>query len=60
MPRRTVIAATDVFPQGFRDYQYWEEGSHPQLIENEQALRKKLEHIHQNPVKWGYVAEPVH
>ncbi len=37
-----------------------EERSHPQLIENEQVLRQKLEYIHQNPVKWGYVDEPAH
>jgi len=43
-----------------RDYQCWEEGSHPQLIENEQVLRQKLDYIHQNPVKRGYVDESVH
>jgi REP element-mobilizing transposase RayT len=43
-----------------RDYQCWEEGSHPQLIENEQVLRQKLEYIHQNPVKRGYVDKPEH
>ena len=43
-----------------RDYQCWEEGSHPQLIENEQVLRQKLEYIHQNPVKRGYVDDATH
>jgi putative transposase len=43
-----------------RDYQCWEEGSHPQLIENEQVLRQKLDYIHFNPVKRGYVDEPGH
>ena len=37
-----------------RDYQLWEEGSHPQMIEDETVLRQKLEYIHQNPVKRGY------
>jgi len=41
-----------------RDYQLWEEGSHPQLIENEAVLRQKLEYIHNNPVKRGYVDQP--
>lgn len=36
-------------------YQVWEEGSHPQLIESEQVMRQKVEYIHQNPVKRGYV-----
>jgi REP element-mobilizing transposase RayT len=43
-----------------REYQCWEEGSHPQLIDNEDVLRQKLEYIHQNPVKRGYVDEAVH
>ncbi len=43
-----------------RDYQCWEEGSHPQLIENEDVLRQKLDYIHQNPVKRGYVDDAVH
>ena len=43
-----------------RDYQLWEEGSHAQVIENEFVLRQKLEYIHQNPVKRGYVDEAEH
>ncbi|MDD5036215.1 MAG: transposase [Methylococcaceae bacterium] len=43
-----------------RDYQLWEEGSHPEMIQNEQILRQKLEYIHQNPVKRGYVDDPTH
>ena len=43
-----------------REYQCWEEGSHPQLIDNEDVLRQKLEYIHHNPVKRGYVDEAVH
>ncbi len=43
-----------------RDYQLWEEGYHPQMIENEDVLRQKLDYIHNNPVKRGYVDEPVH
>ena len=37
-------------------YQLWQEGSHPQLIMDEMMLRQKLEYVHQNPVKRGYVA----
>jgi putative transposase len=42
------------------DYQLWEEGSHPQLIESEVVMRQKLEYIHNNPVKRGYVDRPEH
>jgi REP element-mobilizing transposase RayT len=41
-----------------RDYQIWEEGSHPQLIQNETMLLQKIDYIHNNPVKRGYVNKP--
>ena len=41
-------------------YQVWEEGSHPQIIESEAVMRQKLEYIHQNPVKRGYVDSAEH
>jgi REP element-mobilizing transposase RayT len=41
-------------------YQFWEEGSHPQRIESETVMRQKLEYIHYNPVKRGFVDLPEH
>jgi REP element-mobilizing transposase RayT len=41
-------------------YQVWEEGSHPQIIESEAVMRQKLDYIHRNPVKRGYVDPPEH
>jgi REP element-mobilizing transposase RayT len=41
-------------------YQLWQEGSHPELIQGEEMLRQKLEYIHNNPVKRGYVDDPTH
>jgi REP element-mobilizing transposase RayT len=43
-----------------REFQLWQEGSLPQVIESEAMLRQKLEYIHQNPVKRGYVSDPTH
>jgi REP element-mobilizing transposase RayT len=43
-----------------RVYQLWQEGSHPQMIENDEVMRQKLEYIHYNPVKRGYVDDPTH
>jgi putative transposase len=43
-----------------RTYQLWQEGSHPQQIQSEEMMRQKLEYIHLNPVKRGYVDEPTH
>jgi hypothetical protein len=41
-------------------YQLWEEGSHPKRIESETVMRQKLDYIHHNPVKRGYVDLPEH
>jgi REP element-mobilizing transposase RayT len=38
-----------------RQYQFWEEGSHSEEIQNKAMLLQKLEYIHYNPVKRGYV-----
>ncbi len=43
-----------------RQYQFWQEGSHPQAIEGEEMLLQKLEYIHGNPVRRGYVEQPEH
>jgi REP element-mobilizing transposase RayT len=41
-------------------YQVWEEGSHPKRIESEDVMRQKLDYLHHNPVKRGYVDRPEH
>jgi REP element-mobilizing transposase RayT len=38
-----------------RAMQFWQEGSHPELIQGESMMRQKIEYIHHNPVKRGYV-----
>ena len=34
-----------------RQYQFWQEGIHPELIQNETMMLQKIEYIHYNPVK---------
>jgi putative transposase len=43
-----------------QDYQVWQEGFHPQAILNDAMLKEKIEYIHNNPVKRGYVEYPEH
>ncbi len=43
-----------------RDYQLWQEGSHPQQIQSDEMMLQKLEYIHLNPVKRGFVDEAEH
>jgi REP element-mobilizing transposase RayT len=41
-------------------YQFWQEGSHPKQIGNNAVMRQKLDYLHNNPVKRGYVDDPLH
>jgi REP element-mobilizing transposase RayT len=41
-------------------YQLWQEGSHPQQVANAEMMLQKLEYIHNNPLRRGYVDDPVH
>lgn len=43
-----------------RSYRFWQEGNHPVLVSNENIMRQKLEYIHYNPVRRGYVDDPTH
>jgi len=43
-----------------QDYQIWQEGSHPQALLTVEMLQQKLEYVHQNPVRRGYVDDPAH
>jgi putative transposase len=41
-----------------QDFQVWQEGYHPEAILNEGMLRTKIDYIHHNPVRRGYVELP--
>jgi putative transposase len=43
-----------------REYQLWQEGSHPQQILDDKMMLQKLEYIHLNPVKRGFVDDAIH
>ena len=43
-----------------RAYQFWQEGCCPKAILNETMLQQKIDYIHYNPVKRGYVELPEH
>jgi len=46
--------------KGDRAYQFWQEGVHAELIQSDEMMRQKIEYIHQNPVKRGYVEQAEH
>lgn len=41
-----------------RLYQFWQDGSYPKQIYSEEMMRQKIEYIHYNPVRRGYIDEP--
>jgi REP element-mobilizing transposase RayT len=43
-----------------QEYQFWQEGSHPEMILTREMLNQKLDYIHYNPVRRGYVEKPEH
>jgi len=42
------------------EHQVWQEGSHPQQMQNDDMLWQKLQYVHENPVRRGYVDDPLH
>ena len=43
-----------------RDFQLWQEGKKPKQIRTDPTMWQKLEYIHYNPVRRGYVDDPCH
>jgi len=43
-----------------RDYQFWQEGVHPEQIHSQEMFEQKIQYIHYNPIRRGYVDEPEH
>ncbi|HFE38474.1 MAG TPA: transposase [Gammaproteobacteria bacterium] len=43
-----------------RAYQFWQEGVHPELIQGDEMMKQKVDYIHHNPVKRGYVDKAEH
>jgi len=41
-----------------KQYKFWQDGNHPQMIENKDFFYQKLNYIHQNPVEEMIVSKP--
>jgi putative transposase len=54
------LAAAKLSHKTGQRYQVWQEGFHPKLITSESMLQQKVDYIHQNPVRRGYVDDPAH
>ncbi|MCK4312379.1 MAG: transposase [Candidatus Cloacimonetes bacterium] len=40
------------------EFQVWQEGFHPQLLNSFDLINQKMQYIHQNPVRKGFVNDP--
>ncbi len=40
------------------EYQFWQKGNHPIELWSEEAIKQKINYLHNNPVKQGIVARP--
>ena len=58
-PFSTPLSPKDRFVQRSQ-YQFRQEGSHAEQVFSEPVMREKLNYIHYNPVKRGYVDCPEH
>ena len=55
---KTILEQLAFYKKAHKDdrhYQFWQEGVHPELIQSEDMMRQKIDYIHHNPVKRGYV-----
>jgi len=42
------------------DFQFWQQHNHPILLDSNKLIDQKLDYIHNNPVKAGFVNVPEH
>jgi putative transposase len=52
------LAASKLRHKKDSQYQFWQEGVHPQRILNQDMMRQKITYIHYNPVRAGLVQKP--
>ncbi|MDD5359813.1 MAG: transposase [Sulfurovaceae bacterium] len=60
---KTILNQLRFYKKAYRVdkvYQIWEEGYHPKLMQTDAMMINKINYIHQNPVKRGYVDEATH
>jgi putative transposase len=44
----------------YSDYHFWNYTNHPTSLQSSTVIDQKLDYIHQNPVRAGFVSEPMH
>ena len=60
---KTILEQLAFYKKAHKDdrtYQFWQEGVHPELIQSDDMMKQKIDYIHNNPIKRGYVDIAVH
>ena len=55
---KTLLEQFQFYKKAYKDdreYQFWQEDYHPELIFSDDMMRQKIDYIHHNPIKRGYV-----
>jgi putative transposase len=54
------LALSELEGRQDRQYQFWQKGVMPKRIQSRQVMVQKVEYMHQNPLRRGYVDVPEH
>jgi REP element-mobilizing transposase RayT len=55
-----LLAAGKAEHEARSTWQLWQESYHPQAIYSDETMLQKIDYIHANPVRRGWVASPEH
>ena len=43
-----------------QEFGFWQDASHPKQISHDEMMLQKLDYMHNNPLRRGYVSDPLH
>ena len=55
-----IFRNSNAYNSNNKEYQFWQQDNHPIELWSKEVIRQKLDYIHLNPVKAGFVTEPCH
>lgn len=53
-----IMVKTGLKNKNNNDFQFWQQHNHPILLDTNKIMQQKLDYIHNNPVKAGFVDNP--
>lgn len=55
-----IFARAGALKSNINVYQFWQHDNHPIELWSNKVLMQKINYIHNNPVKAGFVTNPIH